>query len=158
MCFAPLRLLRGFVVSLQQKESQSHHSKLDCFFLGSWSSLNKVFQFLNKINEQLLKKRTFSPASSGHHAKLPTYEETGPNHSGLGWEATHSSLRKWFVDSKKEEKNGLTLLMKMLYKGAIKFQIQQPTVAMVQLIMVKRSSCMYAVSYTHLTLPTKLEV
>jgi len=34
----PLRLLRGFVVSLEQKESQSHHSKLDCFFLSNTKS------------------------------------------------------------------------------------------------------------------------
>jgi len=42
--------------------------------------------------------------------------------------------------------------MKMQYKGAIKFQIQQPTVAMVQLMMVKRSSCMYDIidGLTHL--------
>ena len=34
----PLRLLKGFVVALEQEESQSHQSKLECVFLSNTNS------------------------------------------------------------------------------------------------------------------------
>ena len=74
--------------------------------------LMKSFSFWTRLINNYLKKQAFLLASSAHDAKLLNYEESGPYHSGLSWEVTCASLRK-FVGSKENETNGLTLLMKM---------------------------------------------